>query len=848
VSLTVGQIILDLGINPAGFYAGLAQVEGASMAAGTRIGAGISTGAVEAEASVTRLGRSSLSSFKGMAVGLAAIGMVDLVKQALNAEQAITRTSVLLSANGKGVAASYKEINDEVTKLGSSTGVDATVAANALYRAISALGDPALAYQAAEVANKIAATSGADFTAVTMVIDGATNAYKKMGMTTAQVGDIIEKATQQGNFHWNDLVGSLANITAVASSAGIGLGDLMATMDTVTKSGASVSVSVTNLRNAISQLERPGSKAATALYEMTHMSFEQAIKSGMSFGDVMKQLIAYEQKTGANDSQIFGSRGFQTLALFKANIQEYDIAMKGIANSAGIVDEQFKLTDNTQREINKSGADFHSAMRAVVKDTEPLIKAFAEVFGFITHIVATNKIVADTVLIIAATWGLVKLKTMGATAATILNNLAGKEVLATTIATDVATGELVGELGAADAAAIGLGASLRLALLPIIEMVAPLIMIGSLLKVISDAGMIQKDVSANGDGTGQILTSVGTDIIDTVTFHSISAIHKAREAYHQAAEQMRMINGQPTDSTSTIDPATGLPTDGGATAAPNYTDLQKSIESLAKTDMNYIDVLNQKRNAIVGVSDAQLGLKKAQYDLYIAETTYQPGSYKIDEAKKAVEKAKQSIIDAKNANGGVSTGDILKNVGMQVSATQGRNAGLAAMHAAGATDEAISYMLNFEQSHPGELANLAKKGISKPFIDSLSNSLASISESDTGVQSALNAVLKPKLDKASNTLGFSAGQSLYKGFIDGFNGKGGITGLLGSSKPTSNGLGLTKGKGGNFSDLSNGSGNIQHITIQSLVVQSNDPKAFAKGFAELNRNMNMGVVGLYGGM
>lgn len=388
MSLEAGEIIYALGLNRTAFDAQLAG----------------------AESSLMGLGNSASSSFRTLSAGMLTLGFAEIVKKSLDAQQAITRTAVLLADNGKSQKQNIADMGSEVDKISNMTGLAATKIAAGLYMAKSALGDIGLANQAAEVSSKIAASSGADFSATIKTITGATNAYQAYGMTVAQVGDLIEKATQQGNFTWNDLNKALPNVTSWAADTGIGLKDLLATIDTIAKAGLPMANSVTGIRYLIAQFSRSKSTEAKELAKATGgASFDELIKKGMKLGDVIEIVQKHAKTMNTSLGDIFGVRGGAAAAAFEAQKPgTYESFLKALDNSKGLVDKQLNLTDNPARQMAIAFADVQAAVRKVVMEFAPLINAVTYAVGQTARFVSTIEGIVPALSLILGRWLVIK--------------------------------------------------------------------------------------------------------------------------------------------------------------------------------------------------------------------------------------------------------------------------------------------------------------------------------------------------------------------------------------------------------------------------------------------------------
>lgn len=111
------------------------------------------------------------------------------------------------------------------------------------------------------VAAEGAKVGGADLDTTSKALVGSLTAYAGKGYTATQMMNALIATTGAGDMRLNDLAGSMANVTAVAASAGIGFDQIGGAIATMTASGFTAQRATEDLSNTIGNLMKPSIQA-----------------------------------------------------------------------------------------------------------------------------------------------------------------------------------------------------------------------------------------------------------------------------------------------------------------------------------------------------------------------------------------------------------------------------------------------------------------------------------------------------------------------------------------------------------------------------------------------------------
>jgi len=213
----------------------------------------------------------------------------------------------------------------------------------AVYSAISAGTEYSKSLDVVANAEKLAVAGKADLNATTVLLASTMNAYGLSVDEAQRVSDSFFKTVQLGQTTIPELASSIAQVTGVASSAGVNIEQLNAAIAVLTASGMPTSQAVTSIKAALSNIIKPSSEAQKAADTLGIQFDVTALKSK----GLAQFLIDVYNATGGNVEimgQLFGSvEGLNAVLALGANTNgKYTDTLKQMENSAGATEEAFK--------------------------------------------------------------------------------------------------------------------------------------------------------------------------------------------------------------------------------------------------------------------------------------------------------------------------------------------------------------------------------------------------------------------------------------------------------------------------------------------------------------------------
>lgn len=260
-------------------------------------------------------------------------------------------------AYGRDSTQSYEQINASV------------------YGAISAGVEYTQSLDAVRQAEQLAVAGKGELDSSLTVLVSSLNAYGE-GMESAQrFSDQLFTTVKNGQTTLPELGGSLANVTGLAASAGVGFDELLAGIATLTATGSPTSEAITQIRGAISAILKPTKEASTVAGELG-IEFNAAALESEGLQGV---LVDVAEATGGNTekmAQLFGGvealNGVLTLTGLGA--ESFSENITAMANSAGATEVAYaKMADTVENNNQRISNAFQSLLITI---GDPLLDEF----------------------------------------------------------------------------------------------------------------------------------------------------------------------------------------------------------------------------------------------------------------------------------------------------------------------------------------------------------------------------------------------------------------------------------------------------------------------------------------
>ena len=195
----------------------------------------------------------------------------------------------------------FKTLEDGILKLGRDFGTLSTEAVPALYEAISSGVPPDTVFDFLATANKAAIGGVTDLNTAVDGITSVVNAYGPAVLNAAKASDIMFVTVKLGKTTFDELARSLFNVAPIAASMGVAFSDVGAAIAALTATGTPTSVATTEIRQALAELGKEGTKASDVFRELSGKTFQQFIADG---GNLQQALQVLEQSANASNTSI----------------------------------------------------------------------------------------------------------------------------------------------------------------------------------------------------------------------------------------------------------------------------------------------------------------------------------------------------------------------------------------------------------------------------------------------------------------------------------------------------------------------------------------------------------------
>lgn len=273
----------------------------------------------------------------------------DGVKAAQAVSGGLREVVTLTGETGAAADAAFAEFRQGVQGVSRELGISQETLTGGLYQALSAGVPRENAFTFLEVAGKAAIAGVTD---TETAVDGLTtviNAWGKDSSDAAKVSDSLFAAVQGGKTTFEELSASLFNVGPAAAAAGVSMEEVNAGIATLTSSGTPTSVATTQLRAALTGLQRPSAELDAIFQDLGYENAQLAIEAeGLGFA-----LGAVKDASGGSNGQLQKLLG-SVEAVAAANViagtgaEKFSEEMERQNAAAGATDSAFAEIDKSR--------------------------------------------------------------------------------------------------------------------------------------------------------------------------------------------------------------------------------------------------------------------------------------------------------------------------------------------------------------------------------------------------------------------------------------------------------------------------------------------------------------------
>ena len=287
--------------------------------------------------------------------------------------------------------AAMDQMSNDVKNFSKEMGVATSESIPALYQAISAGVPQDNVFEFLETAQMAAVGGVTDLETAVDGISSVVNAYGADIVNATDASDMLFTAVKLGKTDFEQLSRSVFQVAPIAASLGVGFGDVAASLATLTAQGVPTSVAATQIKAAVSELGKEGTKASDAFKEMTGQSFQEFIDGGGNLEQAFSAMAAGADSMGQSVLDSFGSieAGQAVLALTADGGEAFASAIGEMGASAGATETAFStMEDSVGRDFDKLKAslevlliDIGEKLLPVVQNVVGFVQELADAFG-----------------------------------------------------------------------------------------------------------------------------------------------------------------------------------------------------------------------------------------------------------------------------------------------------------------------------------------------------------------------------------------------------------------------------------------------------------------------------------
>ena len=275
-----------------------------------------------------------------------------------------------------------KEIRQQVQGLSTEFGVAGTEVAKSYYDSLSAGIAQEDAGQFLKDAGKLAVAGVTDMGSATDLLTSAINAFGMEASDAARISDIMFGTVKAGKTTINEIAGSFSDVGPVAASLGVSMEDTMAWMAKLTLSGTPTTQATTQIKAALSELGKEGTKSANIFEEYSGKTFRDFIAEGGNLEQAMAVMTEAAHDQGLSMLDMFGSvrAGQGALAITGQEIDAFGDIVEGLQDSTGATDEAFGvMSEGVEFKMKQLKEAFNGFKEGVGEAVLPIAEALLPV-------------------------------------------------------------------------------------------------------------------------------------------------------------------------------------------------------------------------------------------------------------------------------------------------------------------------------------------------------------------------------------------------------------------------------------------------------------------------------------
>ena len=256
-------------------------------------------------------------------------------------ESQINEVMTLVNGAGKET---FDELSNGIKNFSKEFGVLPDKAIPALYQALSAGVPKENVFEFMEVAQKAAKGGVTDLETAVDGISSVLNVYGQDVISATQASDLMFTAVKLGKTTMDEISKSMFQMAPIAGSVGVEFENLTASVAVLTSKGVPTSVAATQMKGALAELAKAGSRADVAFRDLTGKGFQQFLAEGGTFEEAILKMKDGADAAGISVLDMYGSveAGQAILALTSDGGEAFADVLAQMKDSAGATESAFE--------------------------------------------------------------------------------------------------------------------------------------------------------------------------------------------------------------------------------------------------------------------------------------------------------------------------------------------------------------------------------------------------------------------------------------------------------------------------------------------------------------------------
>jgi len=259
-------------------------------------------------------------------------------------ESQVKEVLTLLPDAGEGA---FDEISSQVKDFAKEFGALPAEVIPSLYQALSAGVPRGSVFEFLEASQMAAKGGVTDLETAVDGISSVLNSYGDQVEGATHVSDLMATSVRLGKTTFEEMSASLFQVAPIAASLKVPFEAITSSLSVLTAQGVPTSVAAVQIKGALAELGKEGTKADVAFRELAGVGFTQFLEQGGTFGEAITMMKDGSDDLGISVLDMFGSieAGQAILALTSDGGEAYTEVLGEMQGSAGATRAAFDVMD-----------------------------------------------------------------------------------------------------------------------------------------------------------------------------------------------------------------------------------------------------------------------------------------------------------------------------------------------------------------------------------------------------------------------------------------------------------------------------------------------------------------------